>query len=370
MQVSKAAVPSDPQYPVYPHYTFGAGEVGWVWQSAADGIGSTGLVLWVDCQAAGEDPRYDKDVADCFVELHSDTAGNANDLLSVSIDNAYPSYWCTVKADLHNVGTVPVKLQSIALTNGLGDVIEYQIQDAAGALGCGYQLDPNEPVDFYLSFHPLNAAAQGTDYNFDMDFTWVNYNEFDPDACQQPGEPTVSGPDTTSYYPGYPAPKPTMAGFRVKGAAGNDVYLGIEDLGIGTNRVEADAGNPLADGTYPLTFAYDATNNAFSLSGPGSVSLSYDLDVMPAPACTAWNALIITLRDNASGEVGLNNVMLGGFPLGNFGPTGVAETPGWQHWTVTGFDFTQSFTVTADLIAAGLDDNESLKAEVTVACMP
>lgn len=167
------------------------------------------------------------------------------------------------------------------------------------------------------------------------------------------------------------------AGMRIKGSPGPDVYLGVEDLGVGTNRVQADAGNPLPDGTYGLTFGFDQVANAITLVGPGTVNLTYDFDEKPAPSCAPadWDAMIITVRDSRNnGGAGLQNVMLDGFSLGNFAPPDgtpdVSGTPGYQHWTVTGFDFSQSFMVQADLAVANLTANESLKVEIRVGCTP
>jgi len=159
-----------------------------------------------------------------------------------------------------------------------------------------------------------------------------------------------------------------MAGCRIKGAWGPDVYLGIDDLGVGDNRVQADAGNPLADGTYPVSFVYDSVENLITLTGPAAVSLSWDFDELGSPESMEWDALVITLRDSKdNGAVAFENVMLNAEPLGNFGTLEVAGTPGYQHWTVTGVDFTQSFTVTADLLVVNLTANEALRAEIWAA---
>lgn len=181
---------------------------------------------------------------------------------------------------------------------------------------------------------------------------------------------------TQAYYPDATFDS-GAAGLRIKGAAGPDVYLGVSDLGVGGNRVEADAGNPLADGTYPFTFSFNRTDNAISLAGPAGVNLNYDFDTLTPPNCapTGWNAMVITIRDSdSSGGVGLQNVMLDSVALGNYAPPDgtpdVAGTPGWQHWIIQGFDFSQSFTLGADLVANNLNDNESLKVQILVGCYP
>jgi hypothetical protein len=46
------------------------------------------------------------------------------------------------------------------------------------------------------------------------------------------------------------------------------------------------------------------------------------------------------------------------------------ESAGWQHWTVTGFDFSQSFTVTADLAVVNLNAKEAIKVHIRLGCTP
>ncbi len=52
--------------------------------------------------------RYDKDVAGCFVGMEGDEQG---EWLSINIDNAYPSYYCTIIGQLVNTGNVPIKAE-------------------------------------------------------------------------------------------------------------------------------------------------------------------------------------------------------------------------------------------------------------------
>jgi hypothetical protein len=167
------------------------------------------------------------------------------------------------------------------------------------------------------------------------------------------------------------------AGVRYKGDnTGNEIYLGIPDLGVGGNRVEEGFG--WVDGTYDVTFAFDATNNKVttSIDGPGgSTSLEYDFDDLLPPGCATaeWNALYILLRDDRDdGGLELNNIVLtpGNFDLGDFGTLDVLGTPGFLEWTVTGYDFTQSFTVSADLVIQNYVGNEALRMEILVGCLP
>ena len=160
----------------------------------------------------------------------------------------------------------------------------------------------------------------------------------------------------------------SSAGMRIKGAPGPDVYLGEGDLGIGANRVAGDAGNPLPNGTYPLTMSYNAANHELTLVGPAAVSLLWDTDNAPA-TCTAWDVLRISTRDSvATGGIAFSSIVLNGVPLGNFGTVDVPGTVGWQYWSVVGFNITGNWTLTGNLDVVNLNSNESLKAEVTLGC--
>ncbi len=57
--------------------------------------------------------RSDKDVARCWVEKDE-----GETVLTVYVEDAYPSYWCTAWFHVRNRGSVPLKLQSAALLGG------------------------------------------------------------------------------------------------------------------------------------------------------------------------------------------------------------------------------------------------------------
>lgn len=180
---------------------------------------------------------------------------------------------------------------------------------------------------------------------------------------------------TPGAMPGFDA----AATLRVKGAQGPDIYLGVEDLGSGTNRVAGDGGNPMPAGVYPVTFSWDQPGNKLIAAIPSrGVSLTYDFSTMPSPRCPSsdWNTMRIVVRDSTTaGGLAWQNVLLDGSSIGSFAPPdGIADvtgSPGYQEWAVSGYDFSQSFTVNADLAVAGtFNANESLKAEFSVGCTP
>ncbi len=190
---------------------------------------------------------------------------------------------------------------------------------------------------------------------------WATYIEY---VVCEPG-PTVT--------PGYSG-LTKAAAVRYRGnSSGNEIYLGIPDLGIGSNRVEASYPNVYAnwqDGTYFMTFSFDKAENKIvtTIDGTGgSESLEYDFDDLLPPGCPVsdWNALDINVVDRlTTGELAFNNVMLNGFSLGDF------DDEGWKNWTVTGFDFSQSFTVSGDLVVSGWTGSETNKLSIAVGCLP
>ncbi len=164
-----------------------------------------------------------KDVARCTAELAEDEAGDENDALFMTIENGYPSYYCLVKADLHNFGSVPVKLQGIEWVamktfDGVATDVEifegptpdgfqyfidaapdmdtdvdlefsWTITDDLGddvLLDCGYQLDPGEEFSVFVDaeFHIDQDAMQDALYEIWIAYEWVNWNEYDESLCE------------------------------------------------------------------------------------------------------------------------------------------------------------------------------------------
>jgi len=183
--------------------------------------------------------------------------------------------------------------------------------------------------------------------------------------------PEESGPIVTPGYSGLTE----AAGVRYRGnSSGNEIYLGIPDLGVGGNRVETSYPTVYADwqdGTYAVTFSFDQAENkvvtTINDNNGDSKSLEYDFDDLLAPGCPTanWNTMDINVVDRlTTGELAFNNVMLGSFALGNF------DDEGWKNWTVSGYDFSQSFTVSGDMVVQGWTGSETNKLQIVVGCLP
>jgi hypothetical protein len=137
------------------------------------------------CGSAGyATPRYDKDVARCRV------TGTVGLTSTVSVENAYPGYHCTIRQTAQNVGTIPMKNQAtrvyacgpgadcssfptnfVALTyvratdtfsydSGDGDPDFELIMQQNPEGVCGSQFDPGASFGSRVTFHVLQDAAQ------------------------------------------------------------------------------------------------------------------------------------------------------------------------------------------------------------------
>lgn len=177
--------------------------------------------------------------------------------------------------------------------------------------------------------------------------------------------------NTTNTFDWLPAPELTSEkgfGFRIKGWHGDDIYLGVDDLGVGGNRVSIDAGSALGNDTYPLTFSFDDNTNVITLSGLNGINLSTDITALAGEPCENPNALKIVVSDSRNdGAIEWQDVELNGNPIGPFPSFDIEGTPGFMEWVIMG-DFSQSFTIEANLKVHNLMANEALRAEMQTVC--
>ena len=321
---------------------------------------------------------YDDDEIDGKDDTSSIAAYLTDDgVLHVELYGVYPciNYW--VDFDVHSVGTVPVHF---ALTCTPPELFDSEIikiipddgyallygYDAAGNY-IGTQLHQDEHWYGRLNFHITNELwtdvlvplgwYQGGTFSFEIELMGHQYNE-----C--PEDQPFSDPVVT---PGEPDWNSKAAGVRYKGFnSGGEIYLGPMTSGSATPRVETNYNDFGTAGqkTYQLTFSYDNVENEIttSITSPdANLAFDFDTDGSPGSDPSTWDAMEIVVRDSRSDSgAALENVMLDAYALGDFATVDKAGTPGWQQWTVTGFDFTQSFTVTADLVVDGYNGNEAI----------
>lgn len=109
------------------------------------------------------DPFVSKDVAECRLTI-GDQAGQpktgfGNQVATVKIVNAYPSYECTTSMFLTNTGSIPFNIVGSNLSIAQGAPIE--------AKGCTFgtqtaQVDPGQEKQLDCTVHVLQTAKQNT----------------------------------------------------------------------------------------------------------------------------------------------------------------------------------------------------------------
>ncbi len=113
----------------------------------------------------GIDPGYQKDVASTAVAIVDCKTA------TVTVTNGYPSYENYVHFTTSILGTVPVILENIIVTNP-NACIEVDAWDTIGE-----QRHPGDFADNTLWFHVLQCADQNATYTFTVEFFYVQYNE-------------------------------------------------------------------------------------------------------------------------------------------------------------------------------------------------
>ena len=230
-------------------------------------VGDTGICQLPDCLYGSGSPdpaasgknvaRKDKDVGQCFAELDAQDP----QILNVTIDNAYPSYYCTVFFHIINTGTVPVKIQSLGLKGA--DITAGYITGHWTEIEVGDQIDPGEDfmVQGDLDLHVEQSAPQGETLTLEGKIQLVQWNEFVPlnwTKC------------TGGTYPCTNAPEVSFDGNTViMGELGEaDSYGTAQNMSVHGGAAKLPAGS-----SYDVTFQYHICTwdsyNAQTTSGTG-----------------------------------------------------------------------------------------------------
>lgn len=284
---------------------------------------------------------------------HNVTDDGMNNLLSVSVVGAYPSYHCLVVFDVTNVGTVPVHLSKWMHGEEFSaywveppTCYEDESMEYAHFWFDGDGEGPAEPV---IQLHNGEHAVCSMVLHFD------NYT-------RGPGEP----------------PYAKGAGLRLRSFAntgGNEVYFGDGDLGVGVNRDEY--AYTWEDGSYPVSFTYD---------GAGTISATMDgmtiADrAVPQNGCAPgdYNRLEILVlnRDGGATNVEFNNVDITS-PDDPFLPIGM-NMPSVNFYNADSAyvfygDFSDGVSVSGEFILGGQEffgtSQEYSKLEIQLFCDP
>lgn len=150
--------------------------------------------------------------------------------------------------------------------------------------------------------------------------------------------------------------------FRSFGNTGGDeIYLGIPDLGVETNRTALDFGAQRWGSENEITFRYDPVEDelhtivrtgpatTFTLTYPGfSTQLPLKGKTFgPERLNLLQVSVVCRYPDSQSSSVSLEDVYLDGHFLGSF------TASEWSDWTVVGHDFSQGFVLTGRLVLSG-----------------
>jgi hypothetical protein len=141
-------------------------------------------------------PRKDKDVGECFAVLDPDD--KTNETLLIKITNAYPSYYCTAFFDIHNTGSVPVKIQSLGLKGS--DITAGYVTAEWTDVYVGQQIDPcsGNMVSGDIDIHVEQSAPQGETLELEGTIQLVQWNEYialDWKTCSPDGVPCSQAPE-------------------------------------------------------------------------------------------------------------------------------------------------------------------------------
>lgn len=216
--------------------TVGVGYTLWSKTLTIDGTVATGFVdsifvdPFTDDPPGSDDPGYIKDVGECLVEFGADP-----ETLIVTVNDAYPSYYCTVFFGIYNNGSIPVKIINLA---AMGPHITASWTD----LDIGQQIDPGDTVPGDLHLHVEQSAPQGGTLTLYGKIQLAQWNEATTLAWQ-----TCSA---TATEPCWDAPEVSFAG--------NTVIMGVLGEGDFTQNRSVHGGSALLpDGSsYDVTFQY------------------------------------------------------------------------------------------------------------------
>jgi hypothetical protein len=171
------------------HGTVNTGDLNADWDSAStnDPVAAVGEVSLDPCSALNPTgcTAPAKDVGSCVV------TGEGTQTLDVTINNAYPSYECTIDASITNTGDIPFNVVG-AVVKGL----EGQPIELLGS-NCTYpldpQVDPGKEFPISCTLHVMQAAAQGATYTVDVQVCVAQWNE-DVSVSGCLANPNLEGP--------------------------------------------------------------------------------------------------------------------------------------------------------------------------------
>lgn len=165
--------------------------------------------------------------------------------------------------------------------------------------------------------------------------------------------------------------------------ANSDIYLGVNDLGVGANRVEKNYfGGSTTDSLTPVgawlyspgvnrfSFTYDKANDRLitDVTSAYSYQLIYDnFSTKRSSPTLDLNYLSFGLRGSATGTVTLQNILLDGISIDSI----TAPDATSRGFYLAGYNLNDGFTLSADLLLTGtLSRGESSKVDIAFGNAP
>jgi len=202
------------------------------------------------------------DVGKCEWELIDTNGDSFNDMLNITMSNAYPCYQCTCNFTIENQGTIPYHIDEVKLDNpNPGEVNVSLSGDITGDV-CTV-LKPGEKVTGTITAHVLEGAAENSTYTFTATIHVIQWNTYNPTLTTS-ASPSAGGSTTGdgSYTYGTLAPitATTNPGYAFTGWTG----MGITDPLSASTTVLMNTTK-----TVTANFAKETYTLATSVSPPG-----------------------------------------------------------------------------------------------------
>ena len=122
-------------------------------------------------------------------------------------------------------------------------------------------------------------------------------------------------------------------------------YLGMDDLGIASNRVETNY-TWTSPGEHTFTFEYDPQTYTLSSNIDSNASVLNYVSIAPEEILNTLQIDVVGRSDNAS--ISLKNLVVDGYELGTF------DGDGWKTWKFTNFDVSDGFVVSGIIDIEGV----------------
>lgn len=155
----------------------GASYAYWTKQITLTGTVATGTfgIEWSPIESVVDNEQGYPDTATCVADRTDADSDGKYDTVTITIDNAYPSYRCTIVGDITNYGTVP---PVISLTATIPTELEVTPSGLFAVLwnGGAYQMSTGENAVWDLEIHVPDGAEQGSTYTIDLQVDAKQFN--------------------------------------------------------------------------------------------------------------------------------------------------------------------------------------------------